>query len=170
SEGGSIGGISASGAGGSQPIVPSPPGNCAAVCVSSVHLVVGGLQSGELFSGSFEACRNDECYRSAAFEAGEGGNVKNLAESFADPSVRLAYYEEGASFDLDLEWSWWAPPRLTDGDRYTLRWIEPAGIATTLIDTPVSYEPRTLCGSSCLTAYLPNLERPIEAVGGAGAD
>lgn len=158
-------------AGGSGGAAPSmPPGQCTALCVPSASFVVTDVGADELFSHSFEACRNRECYRGGPFDASSQGNTIYLTGgiSWDQTSVSL-FYDRSAAFSLNLSWQLPAyGQEFRDGDHYTLTSLAGSHAAATLIDTVVNYEHFTICGSACTRAYVPDLVRPPLPAGGAG--
>jgi hypothetical protein len=164
------------GAAGSGPGPATPAGQCTAVCLSWARFSVSGIREAEVFSGQFEACRNLECYRGGPFDPSSQGNSIHLVGSFSwDETAVALSYQRTPSLSLDFEWR---PPingkRLSDGDRYTLKSLNDSGTASTLIDTVVSYEQRSLCGQECQQVYVPDLVRPPPVdegqAGAGGAD
>jgi hypothetical protein len=133
---------------------------------------VTGVAESELFVDSFEACRNDECYRAAAFERSAGNTIRltgsNVVGSWDATTVDL-FYEEGP-VKLNLSWSLKAySDEFVDGDHYTLTAISPTGARSPLIDEQVDYERPPFCsGGTCARAYVAGLVRPQR--GGAGGE
>jgi hypothetical protein len=155
--------------------MPQPvAGTCSAVCVPSAMFSVTGVAESELFADSFEACRNDECYRAAAFQRSGGNTIRltgsNVVGSWDATTVDLFYEERPVK--LNLTWALKAySDEFVDGDHYTLTAISPTGARSTLINAQVDYERPPFCsGGTCARAYVSGLVRPAvdTGVGGEG--
>jgi hypothetical protein len=150
--------------------MPPQVGICTAICVPEAHLVVSGLESDELFTRSFEACRNGECYTAGPFQPSQGNTLVFTGNTWDQTTVSM-FYDSGAELLLHLRWALPAySNEFVDGDHYTLKAIAPSGAAATLIETKLVYERYTFCAGDCTRAYVPNLVRASNAAGEGGVD
>lgn len=143
------------------------PGTCLALCIPTAQLMLKGFPPDDLFTHSFRACRNGECYE-GAFPP-QGGNAVRLAGGTPDETtVELVYFEDPPLLELRLVWALKAYSKeLMDGDHYTVSATSSTGEVSTLIDELVSYEHYDHCSGPCTRADVEVLTK--SPTGDAGA-